>query len=79
MGGGHPLATPARWVEFDLNPWLRRLNPWLKENDQYLAYMHVYVVNLDQRAPEEIMVKTGGGTGVQGYRTVVDQTLLLSG
>ena len=73
-----PLATPARWVEFDLNPWLRRLNPWLNENDQYLAYMHVYVVNLDQRGPEEIMVKTGGGTGVQGYRTDVDQTLLVS-
>jgi len=40
--------------------------------------MHAYVVNLDRRGPEEIMVKTGGGTGVQGYRTVVDQTLLLS-
>ncbi|TLM88663.1 hypothetical protein [Hymenobacter jeollabukensis] len=66
-----PLATPARWVEFDLNPWL-------KENDHYLAYMHVYVVNLNQREPEEIMVKTGGSTGVQGYRTDVDQTLLLS-
>jgi hypothetical protein len=73
-----PLATPTRWVEFNLNPWLRRLNPWLKENDNYLAYMHAYVVNLDRRGPEEIMVKTGGGTGVQGYRTVVDQTLLLS-
>ncbi|RSK47554.1 hypothetical protein [Hymenobacter rigui] len=73
-----PLATPTRWVEINLNPWLRRLNPWLKENDNYLAYMHAYVVNLDRRGPEEIMVKTGGGTGVQGYRTVVDQTLLLS-
>lgn len=73
-----PRATPTRWLEIDLNPWLRRLNPWLKENDNYLAYMHAYVVNLNGRGPEEIMVKTGGGTGVQGYRTVVDQTLLLS-
>jgi hypothetical protein len=65
-----PLSSAARWIEFDLNPWLKEYNE--------LAYLHAYVVALDQRAPEEIMVKMGGGVYGSGYRTMIDQTLLLS-
>jgi hypothetical protein len=65
-----PLAAAARWIEFDLNPWLGEY----KE----LNYLKAYVVQLDERAPEEIMVKMGGGSYGSGYRTMVDHTLLLS-
>jgi|GEM_PF-2468370 len=65
-----PVSSPAHWIEFDLNPWLRAYNE--------LAYLHAYVVHLDQQAPEEIMVKMGGGIYGSGYRTMIDQTLLLS-
>ncbi|MGI4762942.1 MAG: hypothetical protein ACRYF0_19680 [Janthinobacterium lividum] len=65
-----PVSSPTRWIEFDLNPWLRDYNE--------LAYLHAYVVHLDQQTPEEIMVKMGGGSYGSGYRTMVDHTLLLS-
>jgi hypothetical protein len=65
-----PLSAAARWIEFNLNPWL--------EDYKELNYLNAYVVQLDQRAPEEIMVKMGGGSYGSGYRTMVDHTLLLS-
>jgi len=65
-----PLSAAARWIEFDLNPWL--------ESYKELSYFNAYVVQLDQRAPEEIMVKMGGGSYGSGYRTTADHTLFLS-
>ena len=65
-----PLSANARWIEFDLNPWLA--------DYKELNYFRPYVVQLDQQAPEEIMVKMGGGSYGSGYRTTVDRTLLLS-
>jgi hypothetical protein len=63
------LSSPTRWIEFDLNPWLKDYNE--------LSYLKAYVVELNQRAPEEIIVKMGGGSYGSGYRTMIDQTLLL--
>ena len=65
-----PLSSSAHWIEFDLNPWLG-------EYDE-LKHLRAYVVQLDQQAPEEVMVKMGGGSYGSGYRTMVDHTLLLS-
>jgi hypothetical protein len=64
-----PVATPTRWVEFDLSPWA------VYED---LDYLHAYVVQLDQRGPEELLVKMGSGNYGAGYRTIAVQTLLLS-
>ena len=66
-----PVAFSGRWLEVDLNPWLQ-------EYTGELSYLKAYAIELDQRAPEEIMVKMGGCNCGAGYRTMVDQTLLLS-
>ena len=65
-----PLAAAARWIEFDLNPWLA--------DYKELSYLRAYAVQLDQQASEEIMVQMSGGSYGSGYRTTVDHTLLLS-
>jgi hypothetical protein len=64
-----PLAPAARWIEFELTPWLGKPSQ---------PYLHAYVVNLDQHAPEEVLVKMSSGSYGSGYQTTVDQTLLLS-
>jgi hypothetical protein len=64
-----PLATPTKWVEFDLRPWAAY---------EDLDYLHAYVVQLDQRGPEELLVKMGSGEHGAGYNATAVQTLLLS-
>jgi hypothetical protein len=64
-----PLASTTQWLEVDLAPWLAGPSQ---------PYLHAYVVDLDHHAPEEIMVKMGSGSYGSGYRTTIDQTLLLS-
>jgi hypothetical protein len=64
-----PFATPKRWVEFDLRPWAAYDD---------LDYVNAYVVQLDQRGPEELLVKMGSGEYGAGYRATAVQTLLLS-
>jgi len=65
-----PLGATARWVELDLNAWLNGYN--------MLSYMQARVVELDQRASEELLVEMGGGNYASGIREPLSYTLLIS-
>ena len=65
-----PLGATPRWVELDLNAWLKGYN--------MLSYMKARVVELNQHAPEELLVEMGGGNYASGIREPLSYTLLIS-